>query len=209
MKHIKHYAFLTVLVCLMSLISGCKNQNSFSDNNREQKTENQKSARNEKHSENNEDVDWKEVTENGVDETLLIKNIDKKVLTYVAKQLQNLCDEIGEKGRKVKYYWLTGQWYNDVIYSKQYNGVLLLGKKAMKPLFLIIYKSKQAGMYEWVCSKALDKISGFDFSGLNNGAGWSNSREFLKAFTDKIIEQKISKQKKISNSLFTIVLDAY
>ena len=50
-------------------------------------------------------------------------------------------------------------------------------------------------MYEWVCSKALDKISGFDFSGLNNGAGWSNSREFLKAFTDKIIEQKISKQK--------------
>ena len=148
MKHIKHYAFLTVVVCLMSLISGCKSQNNSSDNNREVKTEKQKSARNEKHSENNEDVDWKEVTENGVDETLLIKNIDKKVLTYVAKQLQNLCDEIGEKGRKVKYYWLTGQWYNDVIYSKQYNGVLLLGKKAMKPLFLIIYKSKQAGMYE-------------------------------------------------------------
>lgn len=205
MKHIKHYAFLTVVVCLMSLISCCKNQNNFSDNNREVKTENQKSernkrhsensARNEKHSENNEDVDWKEVSKNGVDETLLIKNIDEKVLTYVAKQLQNLCDEIGEKGRRVKYYWLTGQWYNDVIYSKQYNGVVLLGKKAMKPLFLIIYKSKQAGMYEWVCSKALDKISGFDFSGLNNGAGWSNSREFLKAFTDKIIEQKISKQK--------------
>lgn len=53
----------------------------------------------------------------------------------------------------------------------------------MKPLFLIIYKSKQAGMYEWVCSKVLDEISGFDFS-------WSNSKEFLKAFTDKIIEQK-------------------
>ncbi len=204
MKHIKHYAFLTVVVCLMSLISGCKNQNNFSDNNREVKTENQKSernkrhsensARNEKHSENNEDVDWKEVSKNGVDETLLIKNIDEKVLTYVAKQLQNLCDEIGEKGVKDKYYRLTG-WYNDVVYSKQYKSVVSLGKKAMKPLFLIIYKSKQAGMYEWVCSKALDKISGFDFSGLNNGAGWSNSREFLKAFTDKIIEQKISKQK--------------
>ena len=204
MKHIKHYTFLTMVVCLITLISGCKSQNNFSDNNREVKTENQKSernkrhsensARNEKHSENNEDVDWKEVSKNGVDETLLIKNIDEKVLTYVAKQLQNLCDEIGEKGVKDKYYRLTG-WYNDVIYSKQYKSVVSLGKKAMKPLFLIIYKSKQAGMYEWVCSKALDEISGFDFSGLNNGAGWSNSREFLKAFTDKIIEQKISKQK--------------
>lgn len=183
MKYIKHYAFLTMVVCLISLISGCTNQNNFSDNNRELKTENQKSARNEGNSENNEDVDWKEISKNGVDETLLIKNIDEKVLTYVAKQLQNLCDEIGEKGRKDKFYWLTGQWYNDVVYSKQYISVILLGKKAMKPLFLIIYKSKQAGMYEWVCSKALDEISGFDFS-------WSNSKEFLKAFTDKIIEQK-------------------
>ena len=85
--------------------------------------------------------------------------------------------------------------YNDVIYSKQYKSVVSVGKKEMKPLFLIIYKSKEARMYEWVCSKALDEISGFDFSGLNNGVGWSNSREFLKAFTDKIIEQKISKQK--------------
>lgn len=190
MKYIKHYAFLTMVVCLIPLISGCKNQNSFSNNNREVKTENQKSARNEGNSENNEDVDWKEISKNGVDETLLIKNIDEKVLTYVAKQLQNLCDEIGEKGRKDKFYWLTGQWYNDVMYSKQYISVILLGKKAMKPLFLIIYKSKEVGMYEWVCSKALDEISGFDFSGLNNGAGWSNSKEFLKAFTDKIIEQK-------------------
>lgn len=183
MKYIKHYAFLTMVVCLIPLISGCKNQNSFSNNNIEVKTENQKSARNEGNSENNEDVDWKEISKNGVDETLLIKNIDKKVLTYVAKQLQNLCDEIGEKGRKDKFYWLTGQWYNDVMYSKQYISVILLGKKAMKPLFLIIYKSKEAGMYEWVCSKVLDEISGFDFS-------WSNSKEFLKAFTDKIIEQK-------------------
>ncbi|RFT35145.1 hypothetical protein CG402_03615, partial [Bifidobacteriaceae bacterium NR020] len=44
MKNIKHYAFLTMVVCLMSLISGCKSQNNFSDNNREVKTENQKSA---------------------------------------------------------------------------------------------------------------------------------------------------------------------
>lgn len=189
MKRFKYYTFLTMVVCLISLIPGCKNQNNFSDNHSELTTENQKVAISEEHSETTEDLDWEEITENGVDETLLLKNIDEKTLTYVAQQLQNLCDEIDVKGRKNKFYWLTGQWYNDVIYSKQFNNVVSLGNKAMKPLFLIIYKSKQAGMYEWVCSKALDKMSGFDFSG-ENVEHWSNSKEFIKVFSNKIIEQR-------------------
>lgn len=87
-------------------------------------------------------------------------------------------------------YWLTGQWYNDIMQSKQYNNVISLGKKAMKPLFLIVYKSPEAGMYEWTCSKALTKLSKFDFSNENNGCGWGNSREFLKMFIDRVIAQK-------------------
>lgn len=45
-------------------------------------------------------------------------------------------------------------------------------------------------MYEWICSTALDAISSFDFSGENDGAGWSNPKEFLDLFIDKIIEPK-------------------
>ena len=60
----------------------------------------------------------------------------------------------------------------------------------MKPPFLILYKSPNSGMYEWICSTALDAISSFDFSGENDGAGWSNPKEFLDLFIDKIIEPK-------------------
>lgn len=174
----------------MMFLSACNNLNTSSNNKDETKTENHNSISFEKNSEEQEEVVWVEVNKNGVNEDLLIKNIDEETLTYIAQQLQDVCKEIDEKGQKDKNYWLTGQWYDDVMNSKQYNNVVSLGKNAMKPLFLIIYKSEKAGMYEWVCSKALTEISGFDFSGENDGAGWRNSKEFLEMFIAKIIEQR-------------------
>lgn len=190
MIHIKHYTFMIVIVCFVMFLSACNNLNTSSNNKDETKTENHNSISFEKNSEEQEEVVWVEVNKNGVNEDLLIKNIDEETLTYIAQQLQDVCKEIDEKGQKDKNYWLTGQWYDDVMNSKQYNNVVSLGKNAMKPLFLIIYKSEKAGMYEWVCSKALTEISGFDFSGENDGAGWRNSKEFLEMFIAKIIEQR-------------------
>ena len=212
MKLFKHYIFLAMLViCLILLFSSCKNQKDFSNNNNKLKTEKQVSTKKEEKLESNEekvdrnedktepseekvdrheDVVWDEVTENGVDEELLLKNIDEKTLTFIAQQFQDICKKIGEKEKKDKFYWLKGEWYHDVMDSKQYHNVILLDKKAMKPLFLIIYKSPIAGLYEWICSKALTGISGFDFSNENNGAGWGNSKEFLEMFIDRVLEQK-------------------
>lgn len=212
MKLFKHYIFLAMLViCLILLFSSCKNQKDFSNNNNKIKTEKQVSTKkevklepnedktepsedktepNEEKVDRNEDVVWDEVTENGVDEELLLKNIDEKTLTFIAQQFQDICKKIGEKEKKDKFYWLKGEWYHDVMDSKQYHNVILLGNKAMKPLFLIIYKSPIAGLYEWICSKALTEISGFDFSNENNGAGWGNSKEFLEMFIDRVLEQK-------------------
>ena len=219
MKFFKHYIFLAMLViCLILLFSSCKNQKDFSNNNNKIKTEKQFSTKkeeklepnedktepredttepnedttepNEEKVDRNEDIVWDEVTENGVDEELLLKNIDEKTLTFIAQQFQDICKKIGEKEKKDKFYWLKGEWYHDVMDSKQYHNVILLGNKAMKPLFLIIYKSPIAGLYEWICSKALTEISGFDFSNENNGAGWGNSKEFLEMFIDRILEQK-------------------
>lgn len=65
--------------------------------------------------------------------------------------------------------------------SKQYSNVVSLDKIAMKPLFLIIYESEHAGMYELVCSKELTEISRFDFSTENGGVGW---RKFERIFKD-------------------------
>ena len=137
---------------------------------------------------NDEKVSWDEVNENGVDEDLLLNNTDMETLTYIAEQLHELCDEIDEKGNRDKEYWLTGQWYSDVVDSKQYRNVTSSGKKAMKPLFLIIYKSESSGLYEWTCSKALEEISGYDFSKENNGNGWSDAKEFLELFIKKVRE---------------------
>lgn len=207
-----------LVICLILFFSSCKNQKDFSNNNNKIKTEKQvstkkeeklepnedktepneaktkpnedKTAPNEEKVDRNEDVVWDEVTENGVDEELLLKNIDEKTLTFIAQQFQDICKKIGEKEKKDKFYWLKGEWYHDVMDSKQYHNVILLGNKAMKPLFLIIYKSPIAGLYEWICSKALTEISGFDFSNENNGAGWGNSKEFLEMFIDRVLEQK-------------------
>lgn len=219
MKLFKHYIFLAMLViCLIFLFSSCKNQKDFSNNNNKIKTEKQVSTKKEEKLESNEekvdrnedktepseektdpseekvdrneDVVWDEVTENGVDEELLLKNIDEKTLKFIAQQFQDICKKIGEKEKKDKFYWLKGEWYHDVMDSKQYHNVILLGNKAMKPLFLIIYKSPIAGLYEWICSKALTEISGFDFSNENNGAGWGNSKECLEMFIDRVLEQK-------------------
>lgn len=205
MKLFKHYIFLAMLViCLILFFSSCKNQKDFSNNNNKIKTEKQVSTKkeeklepnedktetNEEKVDRNEDVVWDEVTENGVDEELLLKNIDEKTLTFIAQQFQDICKKICEKEKKDKFYWLKGEWYHDVMDSKQYHNVILLGNKAMKPLFLIIYKSPIAGLYEWICSKALTEISGFDFSNENNGAGWGNSKEFLEMFIDRVLEQK-------------------
>ena len=212
MKLFKHYIFLAMLViCLILFFLSCKNQKDFSNNNNKTKTEKQVSTKkeeklepsedklepnedktepNEEKVNRNEDVVWDEVTENGVNEELLLKNIDEKTLTFIAQQFQDICEKIGEKEKKDKFYWLKGEWYHDVMDSKQYHNVILLGNKAMKPLFLIIYKSPIAGLYEWICSKALTEISGFDFSNENNGAGWGNSKEFLEMFIDRVLEQK-------------------
>lgn len=198
MKLFKHFIFLAMLViCLILFFSSCKNQKDFSNNNNKIKTEKQVSTKkeeklepNEDKTEPNEDIVWDEVTENGVDEELLLKHIDEKTLTFIAQQLQDICTKIGEKEKKDKFYWLKGEWYHDVMDSKQYHNVILSGNKAMKPLFLIIYKSPIAGLYEWICSKALTEISGFDFSNENNGAGWGNSKEFLEMFIDRVLEQK-------------------
>lgn len=118
MKLFKHYIFLAMLViCLILFFSSCKNQKDFSNNNNKIKTEKQVSTKkedktepNEEKVDRNEDVVWDEVTENGVDEELLLKNIDEKTLTFIAQQFQDICKKIGEKEKKDKFYWLKGEW---------------------------------------------------------------------------------------------------
>ncbi len=129
---------------------------------------------------------WDEITKDGVDEDKLIENIDTDTLESIAEKLQGLCSKIDQKGEEDEEYWLRGEWYDDALKSEEYAYVVSLKEKAMKPLFLILYKSENAGMYEWICAKALEEISGYDFSAENNGNGWKDSKEFLELFIQKV-----------------------
>lgn len=199
MKRDRRIVLLFLVLCLLLTVSACgRTDDVWQEGGTAEKAEEVEAAQTDEteaqafaDGEGPGEITWDETGEDGtVDEVLLIENTDTETLTYVAQQLQDLCSEIGEKGEKDKTYWLTGQWYSDATGSEQYANVVSLGEKAEKPLFLIIWKSENAGMYEWVCSRALDEISGLDFSEENNGAGWRDSKEFLEMFIRRIAEQR-------------------
>ena len=59
-------------------------------------------------------------------------------------------------------------------------------KHAIKPLYLIIYKSPNQGSYEYICAMALSKLVNFD----DITDSWSTSKEFLEKFNQKVINNR-------------------
>ena len=60
----------------------------------------------------------------------------------------------------------------------------------MKPLYWIIYKSPNSGMYEYICATALYEISGYDFMRENGELTWSTSKEFIEVFNEQILSER-------------------
>lgn len=130
---------------------------------------------------NKETVEWNEVTKDGVDEELLLKNVDTELLTQIARELQTLVGEELEDERENPEIVIT-EGFPRVFKSERYKKVLNMGTSAMKPLYLILYKSPNAGMYEYICANALYELSGYDFE-------WENSKEFLEKFNEKVLTE--------------------
>ncbi len=125
---------------------------------------------------------WDEITADGVDEELLFDNIDVETLNTIGKELQTLVEEETEAERANPEIVITEGWTR-VFKSERYKRVLALGQAAMKPLYLIIYKSENAGSYEYICARALYELAGCDFD-------WVNSKDFLEKFNEKVISEK-------------------
>ncbi len=126
-------------------------------------------------------IKWEEITANGINEELLFQNVDEELLTQIATELQTLVEEEAEAERKNPEIVITEGWTR-VFKSERYKKVLNMGTPAMKPLYLILYKSPNAGLYEYMCANALYELSGYDFE-------WTNSKEFLEKFNEKILEE--------------------
>ena len=106
---------------------------------------------------------WTEISVNDVNEELFLKNMDIEALTFIAEELQTLANQITEKQRKDPDSILRGDWIHDIAESEHYQNVIDMGNRAVKPLYYIVYKSEKTGLYEWMCSLALEKLSKEEF----------------------------------------------
>jgi hypothetical protein len=155
-------ALLLVVLCLAS----CSQNNTTTES--VQQKENEKEAdmleeiadteKQEEDTTENLVIEWDEITEDGVDEQLLFKNMDTDTLEYVAAELQTLVEEEAEAEKENPDIILTEGWVR-VFESEHYANVLSIGNQAMKPLYWIIYKSSNSGQYEYICAYALYEIS--------------------------------------------------
>ena len=134
-------------------------------------------------------ITWDEITENGVNEEALWKNVDQDILEYVAAELQTLVAEEEKAECENQELVLVEGWVR-VFESERYHNVVNLGEKAMKPLYWIIYKSPNAGMYEYICASAFYEISGYDFTKENGELTWSTSKEFIEVFNEQILSER-------------------
>ena len=77
------------------------------------------------------------------------------------------------------------------IFEKEgYRQVVEMGEKAAKPLYWILYKSKNAGLYEYLCSHALYEIMELNMQQANGEFTWSNAKEFLEQFNQEMRSRK-------------------
>lgn len=133
-----------------------------------------------------ENIEWDEITEEGVNEELLFQNVNTKDLEKIATLLQSLSGEIAKKEKEDINFYLSAEWYKYTLNSQQFNEVINMGNDAIKPLYLIIYKSSNRGSYEYICAMALSKLVNFD----DVTDSWSTSKEFLEKFNQKVISNR-------------------
>lgn len=134
---------------------------------------------------------WLEVTESGVDEELFKANLDVIKLSQTAYWLQEAVRNEMEEEKQNPEIVLSQGWMR-IFDSTAYRQVLKLGSAAEKPLYWILYKSDGNGLYEYLCAAALEELSGFDFTADKdepNLRSWSNAKEFLAQFTERILEE--------------------
>lgn len=135
------------------------------------------------------EIEWDEISKDGVDEALYLKNLDMKLLEKIAANLQSAVDEEAKEEQENPEIVLTEGWTR-IFNKKQYKAVVDMGKLAMKPLYWILYKSENNGQYEYLCAMALQKISKITFEDEETGAmGWETAKEYLDLFTKEIIKQ--------------------
>lgn len=170
----KRLLLLLIVGVLILGITGCEDKISQEEKNNSNIDKSQIS------NENDDVFSWNEITVDGVDEQLLINNMDINMLETIAFELQTLVEEETAEEKEDPQIVITEGWYR-IFKKERYKKIIDIGQPAMKPLYFIIYKSPNSGAYEYVCAKALYDLSEFNYD-------WINSKDFLEKFNKQILD---------------------
>lgn len=168
---------LMIILCCMMLFTnvGCQEKDDVNiiDSNPQTNDSNEQSK-----------IEWDEISPNGLDEEKLIENIDEATLEEIAALLQELTSEIEVKQKEDPEFAMSAEWFTYTLDSDQFKKVIDMGDKAAKPLYLIIYKSPNQGLFEYICAMALKEVTHCDKD------DWKTSKEFLNSFNEYILEHQ-------------------
>ena len=149
-------------------------------------------------------IEWNEITANGINEELLLENLDTKILEKIASNFQSVIEEEQIEEQENPDIVIKEGWTR-IFDKEKYKEVIAIGKPAMKPLYYILYKSKDNGQYEYLCAYALQEISQITFKDEASGTiGWSKAQEYLNLFTKEILKQNNYNESEYDNKMKTI-----
>ena len=182
----KRMGRMAVCLLLLAAAVGCGAQEerpAVSSSVQEERPASSSSAQNSERTPQRE-IEWVEISPQGVDEEALIRNVDRTALEKIAALLQELTGEIETKQREDPAFAMSAGWFSYTLESDQYKTVVGMGDRAAKPLYLILYKSPNQGLFEYICAMALDEITGYDHP------DWKTSKEFLTVLNRAILAQR-------------------
>ena len=81
--------------------------------------------------------------------------------------------------------------------SQSYKNIIKLGLNGVKPLYDKLYDSKDAGLYEYILSLAIEDITQEKFV-YNKDYGWKNSLEFRLSYEAKVNNTQTNVEKSVT-----------
>lgn len=116
--------------------------------------------------------------------------------------MNSLMTEIETEMRTKPQVAMMGTPINIIKESQSYKNIVALGLRAVKPLYDKLYDSRDAGLYEYILSLAIEEITQEEFI-YNATYGWKNSLEFRMSYEAKVNNVQTDVEMVINNEKLT------
>lgn len=134
--------------------------------------------------------DWSDLTAEGLDEDDFLEKLDIACLQDVAAKLQSVVEETQAEERADQSVILS-EGPARAFQKEQYLAVIAMGERAELPLYYILYRSPNDGMYEYLCAVALSELTGLDLMDASGDHhAWTSGKGYLALFQAHMAETR-------------------